>query len=124
MKAYFLPLGAGADRSLPAILSAVSCGAARSFPVVRLLRVTSGTPSPLPDAMAADLNACCHFFAGKDAFAFFRTEWQTDVRIGMSWRRMKTAACCFRLSGGLASPSLTRRMRRQFPGGSLRCWNP
>ena len=75
MKAYFLPLGAGADRSLPAILSAVACGAARSFPAARLLRVTSGTPSPLPDAMAADLNACCHFFAGKDAFAFFRTKW-------------------------------------------------
>lgn len=79
MKAYILPLGTGADRSLPAILSAVSCGAARAFPAARLLRVTSGTPSSLPDAMAADLNACCHFFAGKDAFAFFQTKWILSV---------------------------------------------
>ncbi|MBR2822354.1 MAG: hypothetical protein IKE24_01495 [Clostridia bacterium] len=75
MKAYFLPLGAGADRSLPAVLSAVGCGAVREFPAVSVFRILNAAPAPLADAMAADLNACRRFFAGKDAFAFFRTEW-------------------------------------------------
>ena len=40
MKAYFLPLGAGADRSLPAMLAALSCGAAREVPSAAMLRVS------------------------------------------------------------------------------------
>ena len=81
MKAYFLPLGAGADRSLPAMLAALSCGAAREVPSAAMLRVSGGASAPLADSMIADLNACHRFFEGEDAFAFFRTAWSVS-----SWR--------------------------------------
>ena len=74
LKAYFLPLGAGADRSLPAMLTALSCGAAReAAPEISILRITVSAPGPLVENMIADLNACHRLFAEKDAFAFFRT---------------------------------------------------
>ncbi|MCR4877061.1 MAG: hypothetical protein K5922_07810 [Clostridiales bacterium] len=79
MKAYFLPLGTGADSGLSALLSAMSCGAARQAPSVNMLRISAASPEELPGRMIRDLQLCHALFAGKDAFAFFRTEWQTDV---------------------------------------------
>lgn len=79
MKAYFLPLGAGADRGLPAVLTALACGAAREVPRVSMLRVLSAPPAPLADRMMADLNVCHTLFDGKDAFAFFQTSFSSAV---------------------------------------------
>ena len=73
LKAYFLSLGAGGERSLPALLTAVSCGAVREIPLITMLRISLSAPGALSDSMMADLNACRRYFAGKDAFAFFRT---------------------------------------------------
>ena len=78
MKAYFLPVGVGADRSLPAMLTAVSCGASREVKSVSMLRISAAAPGPLAGSMITDLNACRDYFAGKDAFAFFRTEWSVS----------------------------------------------
>lgn len=79
MKAYFLSLGAAGERSLPAQLTAVSCGAAQEIPAVSVLRISLSAPGALPDSMMEDLNACRRFLAGKDAFAFFRTLWSSSV---------------------------------------------
>ncbi len=78
MKAYFLSLGAGGERSLPALLTAVSCGAVREIPLITMLRISLSAPGALSDSMMADLNACRRYFAGKDAFAFFRTAWDAS----------------------------------------------
>ena len=78
MKAYFLPIGIGADRSLPALLTAVSCGATREVTYVSMLRISAAAPGSLAGSMVTDLNACRDYFAGKDAFAFFRTEWSVS----------------------------------------------
>ena len=77
MKAYFLPLGAGAEAALPAVLTAFGCGAARQPASVSLLRVPDAMPDSLTDRLLGDLCACHAFFAGMDAFAFFHTEWKS-----------------------------------------------
>ena len=78
MKAYFLPLGERADQSLPAVLTAFSCGAVRETARISMLQVSPSAPDPLAESLMADLNACHRFFAGKDAFAFFRTDWSVS----------------------------------------------
>ena len=79
MKAYLLPLGAGADRSLPAVMAALSCGAVREVPAISVFRVSLASLSPLAEGMAADLNACHHLLAGEDAFSFCRTVWSLSA---------------------------------------------
>ena len=79
MKAYFLPLGEAADRSLPAILAAFSCGAVREVPEVSMLRILPSAPDSLAGAMMEDINACHRFFAGKDAFSLFRASFSSEV---------------------------------------------
>ena len=79
MKAYLLPLGAGADHALPTVLTALSCGAARQPASVSILRIPSSAPEALGDRLLEDLQFCHNLLAGGDAFAFFRTEWNSAV---------------------------------------------
>ena|GEM_PF-6049171 len=79
MKAYFLPLGAGMDRSLPTMLAALECGATRPVDEIRVLRVLFGTPEDLPSRMMDDLNRCHRYFSGKDAFAFFGCAFDNEI---------------------------------------------
>ena len=79
MKAYFLPLGTDADRGLPAVLTALACGAAREVPEVSMLRVLAAPTDSPADGMMADLNVCRALFGRKDAFAFFRTSFSSSV---------------------------------------------
>ena len=81
MKAYFLPLGDGANRSLPALLTAFSSGAARQPASVSMLQVAAARPEGLTDRLLADLQVCHGLFAGEEAFAFFRTEWESALWI-------------------------------------------
>lgn len=79
LKAFFLPLGAGAEACLPAVLTAMSCGAARQPASVSMLRVPASAPDPLADRLLSDLGFCRRLLAEGDAFAFFRTEWRSAV---------------------------------------------
>ena len=79
MKSWFLPLGAGADRALPGLLSAFGCGAARQAPSVSMLRIPASRPEELADRLLADLNFCHRLLAPREEFAFFRTEWTADL---------------------------------------------
>ena len=76
MKAFFLPLGAGAERALPAVLTALSCGAARQPASVDMLRIPSRASDGLASGLLKDIRSCHAFLAGRDEFAFFRTAWQ------------------------------------------------
>ncbi len=76
MKAFYLPLGNGAGRGLPRVLTAMSCGAARQTPEVSVLRIALNRPEDVADRLLADLNACHRLLGGEEAFAFFRTEWR------------------------------------------------
>ena len=78
MKAYFLPLGEGADRALPSLLTALSCGAARQAETVTVLRTVPAAPDALAGRLMADLEVCRRLFSGEDAFAFFRTAFRSD----------------------------------------------
>ncbi len=79
MKAFFLPIGSGAEASLPAVLTALSCGAARQPASVSMLRIPAAAPDPLADNLLADLGFCHRLLAEKDEFAFFRTLWHSAV---------------------------------------------
>ena len=79
MKAYFLALGAGAERGLPSILTAMSCGAARQASAVDLTRIPLSGPNQLTDRMMADLDFCRRMFAAEKEFPFFRAEWTSAL---------------------------------------------
>ena len=79
MKAYFLPLGAGAEQALPPLLSAFSCGAARQPSSVAMLRIPARASGGWAGGLLEDLRACHGFLAGREEFAFFRTAWQDAV---------------------------------------------
>ena len=81
LKAYFLPLGAGAEQGLPALLAAFGCGAARQAAAVSMLRIPASAPSSMTDRLLEDLAFCHRSFSGEDAFAFFRTQWDCSLWI-------------------------------------------
>ena len=79
MKSYFLPLGSGAEQGLSAMLTALSCGAAPQPSSVFMLRVPVSASGSWAGGLWADVQSCHRLLAGKDEFAFFRTEWETSV---------------------------------------------
>ena len=56
MKSFFLPVGRFAGASLPALLSALSCGAALPVTDLDILHITEEEADPLVPAMIRDLN--------------------------------------------------------------------
>ena len=56
MKSFFLPVGRFAGASLPALLSALSCGAALPVTDLNILYITEEEADPLVPAMIRDLN--------------------------------------------------------------------
>ena len=81
MKAYLILLGTGANRALPAMLTAFSSGGAKQAETVSMLRIASASPDGLGDRMLDDLTFCHRLFSGRDAIAFFRTEWTSSLWI-------------------------------------------
>ena len=77
MKAYLILLGAGANRALPAMLTAFSSGAAKQAEAVTVLRAAASVPDGPEDRMLSDLTFCRRQFSGPAGIAFFRTEWSS-----------------------------------------------
>ena len=75
MKSYFLPIGEAAERALPTVFSALTCGITKEVPELFVLRILSSAPASLNDALIADLNECQRLFAGSGGIAFFRTRY-------------------------------------------------
>ncbi len=73
MKSYFLPIGETAEAALPAVFSALSCGAAKEVPELTVLRVLSSAPSPVTESLTRDLQACHRLMGEEQSLPFFRT---------------------------------------------------
>ena len=56
MKSFLLPVGRSAGSCLPALLSALSCGAALPVSGLDILHITDSEPDPVIPLLAADLN--------------------------------------------------------------------
>ena len=56
MKSFLLPIGQSAGESLPALLSALSCGASLPVTGLDILHITDNEPDPVIPRLTADMN--------------------------------------------------------------------
>ena len=73
MKACLITVGSAADRAVPAIASAFSCGITCRAEELNIYRITESAPSGLTEAFLNDLNTCRTMFAGQKDMVWFRT---------------------------------------------------
>ena len=74
MKSFFLPVGHAAGQSLPTILAALSCGAARPVSDLDICHIADRDSDPFLPALVKDLNADCPLFPSSFRFDAFRPE--------------------------------------------------
>ena len=79
MKSFLLPIGRSAGDSLPALLSALSCGAALPVPGLDILHICDGEPDPVVPRLAADLNRVHALLAVPDNDTLFPSSFAFDT---------------------------------------------
>ncbi len=78
MKTYLLSVGQAAERALPAVLTALSCGATgraeengSALSSLDIFHITETDLNPVLDPMIRDFNECCRLFSGSRNPGFF-----------------------------------------------------
>ena len=74
MKSFFLPIGNAAGKSLPTILAALSCGAARRVSGLDILHICNAEPESMLPSLVQDLNGDCPLFYSSFQFLAFRPQ--------------------------------------------------
>ncbi len=78
MKSFLLPIGQSAGESLPALLSALSCGAALPVSGLDILHITDNEPDPVIPRLIADLNRVHTLLGAPDNDALFPSSFVFD----------------------------------------------
>ena len=74
MKSFFLSVGNTAGRSLPTVLAALSCGAARPVAGLDILHLSDTEPDSLLQSLVRDLNRDCPLFPSSFRYDAFRPQ--------------------------------------------------
>ena len=74
MKSFFLSVGNTAGRSLPTVLAALSCGAARPVAGLDILHLSDTEPDSLLPSLVRDLNRDCPLFPSSFRYDAFRPQ--------------------------------------------------